>query len=586
MASSDPFQQVVDDAAKQTADVTSDQHKDAPAPVQAPPEPPIAPPSNIQVISVEPEPTAPANPTPTPTDANSLNSLIDALMDSSKPQAPPQGTNIIVGGPSAPPPSNPTVSGNPPPTNIPGETKKKPKTGLIIATILILLITLPVGIYFISQQRQLTEQRSKAAKHTCSGSYGTCRFACTSSEIETYTATCINAEMVCCKPVPTRTPTKIPTRAPTSTLAMPTALPNQSNEWGPCGNDSDCKSGLFCGATAKCVRTTAKCPNGALAPDGDPCSCSILKSDGTPNRDARCGCVSGTKIDCFNRSQVTGYTLKQCKGTQTCLSSGNYAACVNVTPEQCTGGEPIGSTPTATKKPVTSCTFPPVGTTCNTTGGTPGTLKQCIFYHCPLGCSGSCGETDPGVWWEFGSCTSGKLGANECGQIDTVNQSNTYCIPTTGCDSKIQCSASCVHGPTATLRPQSTPTNTPPSTVTATATTEPTETQEPTATETGAPTATSTSAPTATSTNEPTATPTTIASCSQSCSTDSDCESGLVCYTGMCRKPECLDETDCSCPLAQEETPTPETPVTGIPSIAGIASALGGIILIIIGLLL
>lgn len=514
MANADPFQQVVDEAAKQTAEPLADQHKPEPVQIE-PPAATVTPPSNIQIVSEEPEP-APVTPPSSPTDANSLNSLIDALMDSSKPQAPPQAGNIIVGSPSAPPPPTPTIPGTPPP-GTPPQGKKKSKTGLIIATILILLITLPIGIYFISQQRQLTEQRSKAAKPTCTGSYGTCKFACTTSEIESTAAICLNPELACCKTIPS-TPTKAPI----------------------------------------------------------PVTCQG-------------NCRTNTLRGCEMYNEVPSYG--------TCGS--DYICCK---PKPTT--PPTQTIPTATKP--AGCTFPPQnGVKCRGTGeltdfsNTSGIFNGiCAFYHCPNGCGdpnengpgkgAGCGEEDfdEGAWLEFGPCTSGKLGATECGQIDTVNQNKSYCIPQYGCDAKLQCGPSCVGGPTKPPSSTSTPTKTPTATATSTVAPTATGTIQPTATGTTAPTATGTTAPTATETSQPTATTTTIASCSQSCGADSDCDSGLVCYTGMCRKPECLDEEDCSCPVAIEDTPVPETPITGVPSVAGIVSALGGILLIIIGLLL
>ncbi len=46
--------------------------------------------------------------------------------------------------------------------------------------------------------------------------------------------------------------------------------------------------------------------------------------------------------------------------------------------------------------------------------------------------------------------------------------------------------------------------------------------------------------------------------CSQTCSTNQPCASGLTCVGGMCRNAACTGQTDCVCPTA---TPTP-TPAT------------------------
>jgi hypothetical protein len=130
---------------------------------------------------------------------------------------------------------------------------------------------------------------------------------------------------------------------------------------------------------------------------------------------------------------------------------------------------------------------------------TNGFNGTCAFYHCPNGCTGTCGEGDPGAWLEHGPCNSGKLGASECGQIDTVDDNLAYCAPTTGCDTLIQCGPSC----TPVLPPTSTPTRTPTPTQQITST--PTPTQQITSTPTKTPTPTQgiTSTPTATPTSGP-----------------------------------------------------------------------------------
>ena len=260
---------------------------------------------------------------------------------------------------------------------------------------------------------------------------------------------------------------------------------------------------------------------------------------------------------------------------------------------------------------------------CNTNGTIHDFYGYCVFYHCPQGCgTGGCGEGDPGVWWEFGPCNSGKLNSTECGQIDTIfgNLSGgpgNYCIPETGCDALIQCGGSCTGGPTATPKPK-TPTKTPTGTTAPTAT--PTGTTAPTATPTG------TTAPTATptGTTAPTATPTTTntpapGTCDASCDNDSNCESGLSCITSTgvkrCRKSACPDESDCSCPAATAtpityyagntplptrasliasvptatptSQPTPKIPVAGVgPGIVGVLSVAGSIVLLLLGLVL
>ena len=115
---------------------------------QIPPEPPMPP--------VSPAPPKP--PIPQPVDT----ALVDSLINQGKPpQVVPIGQtqNVSVKSPS-------------------GEGKAKPKKrssfGVLLAGVLILMVTLPIGIYFISQKNtNLTEQRSCAAGDPpCIGSPG------------------------------------------------------------------------------------------------------------------------------------------------------------------------------------------------------------------------------------------------------------------------------------------------------------------------------------------------------------------------------------------------------------------------------
>ncbi len=77
------------------------------------------------------------------------------------------------------------------------------------------------------------------------------------------------------------------------------------------------------------------------------------------------------------------------------------------------------------------------------------------------------------------------------------------------------------------------------------------------------PTATATSTATATPTPTPTATATGSGnSCNGSCGSNSNCQSGLYCYSGHCRNPLCASDTACGCGSATA-TPTPTATVAG-----------------------
>lgn len=83
----------------------------------------------------------------------------------------------------------------------------------------------------------------------------------------------------------------------------------------------------------------------------------------------------------------------------------------------------------------------------------------------------------------------------------------------------------------------------------------PTPTVKPTATPTSTPTATLTPTPTATSTGSTNA-------CNGTCGSNSNCQSGLYCYSGYCRNPLCASDTSCGCSSATA-TPTATATATG-----------------------
>ena len=139
------------------------------------------------------------------------------------------------------------------------------------------------------------------------------------------------------------------------------------------------------------------------------------------------------------------------------------------------------------------------------------------------------------------------------------------------------------------------------------ATPTPTGTLTPTPTPTSTPTATPTPTNTPTSTPTPTATPTPsqqVSGCDETCTTNSDCGSGLVCIDSSCRNASCTEKTNCQCQITYadptptppqevvpgEETamqPTPKVPVSGTgPSILGASIIAGGLLILLLGLAL
>lgn len=113
------------------------------------------------------------------------------------------------------------------------------------------------------------------------------------------------------------------------------------------------------------------------------------------------------------------------------------------------------------------------------------------------------------------------------------------------------------------------------------------------------PTATPTLTPTITPTATPTPTPAGN-SCNGVCGSNSNCESGLYCYSGFCRNPLCASDATCGCssasptatasatptikPVGTQTTPRP-IPVTGTdwPTVLGVGV---GVVVIIGSVLL
>lgn len=116
------------------------------------------------------------------------------------------------------------------------------------------------------------------------------------------------------------------------------------------------------------------------------------------------------------------------------------------------------------------------------------------------------------------------------------------------------------------------------------------------------PTATPTLTPTMTPTLTPTPTPTPAGnSCNGVCGSNSNCESGLYCYSGFCRNPLCASDATCGCssagptatasasatptirPVGTQTTPRP-IPVTGTDwlTVLGVGVGAGAIIISLI----
>ncbi|MBI4062402.1 hypothetical protein HY410_00615 [Candidatus Gottesmanbacteria bacterium] len=124
----------------------------------------------------------------------------EAVLPPPPPPPPPPSDSASV----APPEKdadimNAVLEGTPPPANEPLPPKKhrSSRTGIIVATLLFLLFSLPLAVYFISQQQQLTELRGRAvgpyptASPTPSGGCSGPRQSCES------TPCCSGQNLVC-----------------------------------------------------------------------------------------------------------------------------------------------------------------------------------------------------------------------------------------------------------------------------------------------------------------------------------------------------------------------------------------------------
>lgn len=111
-----------------------------------PPDPaktPLSPPQ-LKEEALLKEPVTPATTAPT-TDTDEVNSIMESVLGSDK----------NVDKKPSQPDLTPTVLPPPPPP-------KRSKVGVILAVLLFLLFTIPLGVYFISQQQQLADLRSRA----------------------------------------------------------------------------------------------------------------------------------------------------------------------------------------------------------------------------------------------------------------------------------------------------------------------------------------------------------------------------------------------------------------------------------------
>lgn len=125
--------------------------QDQPAPPLSPPDQPTKPPPAPAPLPDEPPPE-PITP-PTPPESSKTEETTDKLIDTLIAVAPPPPL------PPAAPPAKPEGAPLPPPPR----PKPKPGTkGVLLTILLLLFVTLPLTVFYVSQQQQLADLRGRA----------------------------------------------------------------------------------------------------------------------------------------------------------------------------------------------------------------------------------------------------------------------------------------------------------------------------------------------------------------------------------------------------------------------------------------
>jgi hypothetical protein len=366
--------------------------------VTTPVEPvPLIPPDNLS--QAPPPLETPVIPGPLITEEVSTSSLPAGGSDI--PPTPPIVEPAPDGGfPEEPSQGSAAPSGDIVSPIIDGAPKKKSAGKKMIATILGLLILvggLGAGVILVKQQQDIRERAATACKTDADCKSG---YVCSDKG-----ACVLNATA---KPTETKAPTKTPTetKAPTATAT-------------PAQNACE-KAGGLCYETSV---VKADCSN-----IGKPINGGV-------------GCSSLSQVCCAKAGEPTKTPTPTCAGNEYCAQG-----------QICVNGVCIAGTPTPTSS-ISCVNAPTTSGQCKHTDGTTASFTgNCVIYYCPngLGSNGKCGVEDTGVWWKFGSCSSlwNSLGVNQCGQIDTVDTNNAYCIPTGQCNSKIVNNSSCSATPT------------------------------------------------------------------------------------------------------------------------------------------
>lgn len=486
------------------------------------------------------------------------------------------------------------------------KTKSKSKAPLIVS-LLLLIFTLPVAIYYGSQTKFVQDLRSRAVNITtpcrvcsgtscvkrsgsCNSDYDQCSLSsdCGGAPVYTYSCKVCSSSNRCVK------------QASTSSCS------------DSCSSDSECgwtepsnTPPLYScekNTTQTCTKNTCSDPGSGTCPQGYACckkaapTPTLFPNNASCSSDSQCAsgkCFMGGTGDgkCIATDALTA------AATMTIAAAG---ICQTTGAPYCRGNYAIGNCYTTSNGYICRDLRGNMGVDI-VTNNTRDTKPNCT---CPPGYPWMNWENKWVCWKSNEFCTPTDTTAKSCGLSP-------------GEEPVVGCAAATPTGGGGGTNPTNTPVG-------------PTNTTGPSSTPTDIPTSTLASTATETPTNGP-------SYCDASCGSDSDCPSGLTCATTSesikrCRNSACTSQTDCVCPEGPTNTPipgvtyyptstskqyayvqptsttkviqptsvpgvissptptaqpTPKVPVAGVgPGLYGILAVIGGILLLTLGLAL
>lgn len=151
----------------------------SPPPVPLPPDPvphvpsmpqsipPIPPPDPVKPVSEQPKqtpPMAPLPPTDVPEKENPFIGMVTETISTTKTATNPAPASVENSKKPTEAPKNPPVSSKP--------AKKRLPIGVLLTTLLVLAVTIPLSVFYVSQQKNIADTRGKAAEDQCTDQNG------------------------------------------------------------------------------------------------------------------------------------------------------------------------------------------------------------------------------------------------------------------------------------------------------------------------------------------------------------------------------------------------------------------------------